>query len=296
MRGGGPPAPGTVPSMLNTDELRAAVDGRTWYHTIELAPGIVTPGWFDTRRVRDQVPLPGDLAGKRCLDVGTFDGFWAFEMEARGAAEVLAVDVADPSGWDWPATSGDEQRRAIGERMGAGEGFEIARRALGSAVERRELSIYDLDATEVGRFDVVYVGSLLLHLRDPVRGLEQVRSVCRGQLVLVDNIDPFLTVVHPRRPVATFDGVGRPWWWTANRAALLRMLRSAGFAIAGSPATVWMPPGPGHPPATRPLERLRSRTGREHLLRAWRGDPHLAVSARPRRIGPSQTGAGGPSS
>lgn len=277
--------------MVNTDELRAAVEGRTWYHTIELAPGVVTPGWFDTRGVRDQVPLPRDLAGQRCLDVGTFDGFWAFEMEARGAAEVVAVDVTDWSGWDWPATAGREQRRAMGERMGAGEGFEIARRALGSGVERRELSVYDLDPGTAGTFDVVYLGSLLLHLRDPVRALERVRSVCRGQLVLVDSIDPYLTLLHPRRPVATFDGIGRPWWWTGNRAALLRMLRSAGFVITGRPGTVWMPPGPGHPSPGPPLRRLLSRAGREHLLRTWWGDPHLAVAAGPDPSGPPGSSA-----
>ena len=48
-----------------------------WYHSIELAPGEVTPGCFDTRAVAGKVPLPANLAGKRCLDVGTRDGFWA---------------------------------------------------------------------------------------------------------------------------------------------------------------------------------------------------------------------------
>jgi hypothetical protein len=37
----------------------------------------------------------------------------------------------------------------------------------------------------VGRFDLVYLGSLLVHLRDPVRALECVRSVCDGLLIVV---------------------------------------------------------------------------------------------------------------
>ena len=87
------------------DELREHVAAHDWYHTIELAPGVVTPGWFDTRSVVDALPLPASLAGKRCLDVGTFDGFWAFELERRGAEEVIAIDVLDPKAWDWPANS-----------------------------------------------------------------------------------------------------------------------------------------------------------------------------------------------
>jgi tRNA (mo5U34)-methyltransferase len=84
-----------------------------WYHSIELAPGQVTPGWFDTRAAAAKVPLPERLDGKRCLDVGTWDGFWAFEMERRGADEVVALDIDDADGWDWPP-----RERLRGERAG----------------------------------------------------------------------------------------------------------------------------------------------------------------------------------
>jgi tRNA (mo5U34)-methyltransferase len=77
-------------------ELIARVNAREWYHTLELAPGVETPGFFDLRPLLREFPLPPSLAGMRCLDVGTFDGFWAFAMERRGAAEVVAIDVLDP--------------------------------------------------------------------------------------------------------------------------------------------------------------------------------------------------------
>jgi tRNA (mo5U34)-methyltransferase len=51
---------------------------------MELAPGVLTPGWLDHRGAVARVPFPDSLEGKRCLDVGTFNGFWAFEMERRG--------------------------------------------------------------------------------------------------------------------------------------------------------------------------------------------------------------------
>src|SRR5690242_21863414 len=117
-------------------DLRAEIEAHQWYHTMELAPGIETPGWHDTRPVVSQVPFPASLEGKRCLDVGTFDGFWAFEMERRGAAEVVAIDILDPEEWDWPVGSDDAVHEAIGKRKGNGRGFEIARAALGSSVRR----------------------------------------------------------------------------------------------------------------------------------------------------------------
>ena len=255
---------------------------REWYHTIELAPGIVTPGWFDTRPVVPRLPFPASLAGMRCLDVATFDGFWAFEMERRGAGEVHAIDVLDPRAWDWPVLSADETVAAINRRKEGGRGFEHARRALGSKVRFEERSVYALDPDDLGEFDFVYVGSLLLHLRDPVRALERVRSVCRGRLLLVDNIDLALTLLHPRRAVASLDGDGRPWWWKANLAALVRMVRSAGFEVEGPPTRLYMPPGRGHPSRRTLRPRtLRTAEGRQIALTALKGDPHAALLARP---------------
>src|SRR4051794_19182475 len=72
-----------------------------WYHCIDVAPGVTTPGWFDLRPIVDRMPWP-DVRGKRCLDVGTYDGFLAFELEKRGAAEVICTDISDHNQWDWP--------------------------------------------------------------------------------------------------------------------------------------------------------------------------------------------------
>jgi len=261
-------------------QLRDQIDGRQWYHTLELAPGIVTPGWFDLRELADQI-LPASLAGKRCLDVGTFDGFWAFEMERRGAAEVLAVDILDPRQWDWPVNSSEEVIAALAERKRDGAGFDVARDAFGSTVEHRELSIYDLDPSDLGTFDFVYLGSLLLHLKDPVRGLEAARSVCGEQLVTVDAIDLGKTRRFPRQPVAVLDGVGRPWWWKPNLAALARLVEAAGFQLAEPPRRLFMQPGEGHPRRVFHPRLLLSAAGREEMMITWRGDPHGVIVARP---------------
>jgi tRNA (mo5U34)-methyltransferase len=252
-----------------------------WYHTIELAPGVVTPGWFDLRSALDRIPFPSSLAGRRCLDVGTFDGFWAFEMERRGAEEVVAVDVLDPYQWDWPVRSSEDVIAEVGRRKAGGRGFEIAHEALGSKVRRHALSVYDLDPAELGVFDFVYVGSLLLHLRDPVRALERVRSVCTGELLAVDAIDLGLTAAFPRRPAAGLDGVGRPWWWKPNVAGLVRMVEVAGFDVTAK-RRLYLEPGAGQPLPRPSARMLMSRAGRETLVTIRRGDPHAAVFGRPR--------------
>jgi tRNA (mo5U34)-methyltransferase len=251
-----------------------------WYHTFELAPGVVTPGWLDTRRVVSKIPFPASLAGKRCLDVGTFNGFWAFEMERRGASEVVAIDLLDPEAWDWPVTSSSATKKAIARRHANGIGFEIVKRELGCSAERVDKSVYDLDPADIGEFDLIYLGSLLIHLRDPVRALERVRSVCRGSLIVVDGIDVGLSLLHRRQAVANLDGRGRPWWWYANEAGVVRMVEAAGFELVSGPKRLYVPPGPGRKLRRFSPKALRNRDGRYALTVAWKGDPHVVIEAR----------------
>jgi tRNA (mo5U34)-methyltransferase len=264
-----------------TKDLSNDIAGQDWYHTLELAPGIVTPGWFDTRELAAKLPWPSSLEGMRCLDIGTFDGFWAFEMERRGADEVVATDLVDPLHWDWPPNAPESAISGLAARKRGGEGFELARRAFGSRVERRVLSVYDLDPADIGRFDFVYLGSLLIHLRDPVGALERIRAVCRGQMLVVDNHDALLSRLAPRLPLARLDASGRPWWWQGNIACVVRMIRAAGFDLVSEPLRVRIPAGRGQPgPPLRPRTLLDPEQ-RRNLRNARRGDPHVVVLARP---------------
>jgi tRNA (mo5U34)-methyltransferase len=277
-----------VTAVSAREDLARRVSELRWYHTLDLGQGIVTPGWFDTRPIVGRVPLPASLAGRRCLDVGTWDGFWAFEMERRGAAEVVAVDIADQSRWDWPPRARLLGGAALDERsvadFKAGQrAFDLARSALESSVRWHDVSVYDLDPAEVGEFDIVFLGSLLLHLRDPVRALERLRSVCAGEAVIADTVEVIPTLLHPRTPVARLEGEDRPWWWQPNLAGLRRMVRSAGFQIVERTGIYFIPMGPSHPRGALrdAVRRLARPGGVEELIIRWRGVPHAAVRARP---------------
>ena len=259
-------------------ELAAAVAGREWYHSIELAPGLVTPGWQDCRSLAPAL-LPESTAGMRCLDVGTFDGFWAFELERRGAAEVLAIDILDERRWDWPARVDPATRAAIERKKGGGEGFVIARDALGSGVVRHDRSVYDLDPEVDGTFDLIYVGSLLLHLRDPIAALERVRSVCGGTLIAADAINLPLAAIP--FPVARLDGVGRPYWWEPNPRGFARIVHAAGFDVVDGPHRVRIPAGAGLPRVPIRRSTLRDMGARELIFSTRFGDPHAWLRAVP---------------
>jgi SAM-dependent methyltransferase len=279
-----------ITATPDQDLLRRIASNHDWYHTLELAPGVLTPGWVDTRPVISSVPMPASLAGLRCLDVGTWDGFWAFEMERRGAAEVHAVDVPDPYRWDWPARarlreSYDGGKDNLETIKRNGNGFPIARDALGSAVERHEMTVYEISPAALGTFDLVFVGSLLLHLRDPVGALERIRTVAGGQVVINDCIEYVLTKLRPRTPTARLDPDDRVWWWQPNLAALHSMIEQAGFEILKRGIPYFVPFGSRYKrPAQGPrdvVRRLRSARGWEELVLYRRGIAHAAVSCRP---------------
>src|SRR5258708_5723177 len=130
---------GTESVVADASKLARDVAEVEWYHTLELAPSIITPGWFDLRGLPRRLPIPASLRGQRALDIGTFDGFWAFEMERRGA-EVVAIDILDPKAWDWPANSTDELIEILERRKRGGAGFLLAATSLGSRGLRREHS------------------------------------------------------------------------------------------------------------------------------------------------------------
>src|SRR3954471_18842081 len=142
--------------MPATDELLQRARELGWYHSLAL-PGFETQGMFDLRPFVAKYGLPADLRGKRVLDVGTWDGFWAFELERRGA-EVVALDLDDERDLDWPP----RRRPKTFPETPRGAGFPSAREIYDSKVERVNLSIYHAIPEEIGTFDLVFCGSVLL--------------------------------------------------------------------------------------------------------------------------------------
>ncbi len=129
-----------------------------WHQRFEMAPGVFAPGANDVDWLLHTAGVPNDLAGASVLDVGTTNGGAAFALERRGASRVLATDIVDPMHF----------------------GFAAIRTALGSNVEFRQLSVYELSRVLHEKFDYVIFWGVLYHLRHPLLALDNVHSVTRG--------------------------------------------------------------------------------------------------------------------
>lgn len=196
----------------------------SWYHTLELAPGRVTEGWFDLRPHVRRYGLPERMEGMRALDVGTWDGFWAFELERRGA-DVVALDIDDERDLDWPP----RRRPKEFPDFARGRGFALAREVLGSRVERVTCSIYDALPADLGTFDLILCGSVLIHLRDQLLALERIANLCNGTFISAEEYDRLSGLVP--FPVSRYraDREKAVVFWQPSARTWKRMMWSAGF-------------------------------------------------------------------
>ena len=114
-----------LPIEADPDAATAVLDRvPLWFHTFSLdhSEELYTPGVARDHRYR--IPaLPEDFSGTSVLDVGTFDGFYAFLAEARGARRVVAVDNEQYRAW---------VKSRWGVALEGGEGFTAIRELLGS--------------------------------------------------------------------------------------------------------------------------------------------------------------------
>ena len=227
-----------------------------WYHTIALGHGIVTPGAFDHRAILERCGLPRAMDGLRALDVATFDGYWAFEMERRGAREVVALDLERYS--DLDLLPSDREAMIREGRDGVfGTGFALAHEALGSRVRRVTLNVYDLAPDRVGgTFDVVYCGDLLLHLMNVPKALQAIRSVTGGEAIFVDEFAPDLDALTPYPVTRYLGGHINCTWWMPSRGCLVQMIKDAGYRTVQE-IDSFVVSGPGKPPAPHVVIRGR---------------------------------------
>jgi tRNA (mo5U34)-methyltransferase len=156
-----------IPIEADPDAARAVLNRvPLWFHTFSLdrCSELYTPGVARDHRYRIRT-LPADFSEMSVLDVGTFDGFYAFLAEARGARRVVAVDNEQYRVW---------VKSRWGVELEGGEGFRAIRELLRSKVEYRRFDAFDLDQLEE-TFDFILCFGVLHRVDNPVGLLEVLR-------------------------------------------------------------------------------------------------------------------------
>jgi tRNA (mo5U34)-methyltransferase len=218
---------------LETDEIMEKIKQIPfWYHKIDLGNGIVTPGldfddiWDNIRKTRNMV----DYTDKNVLDIGSFDGMWAFEAEKLGANIVIATDVY----------------------YQAFKKFLLCKEILASKViPYYNVTPYELynrlevflkenirgEQPEERKIDIIQHFGVLYHLRDPLYSLSQARSVIGSDGCLILET---AAILDEERSFMAFNsyhsGKGKIYndyttWWAPTFPCLKEMLRTSLFEV-----------------------------------------------------------------
>lgn len=158
---------------MTDSSVQRTIDDVAWYHDFDFGHGLRATSRIENvdairavwRFIEQQ--LDGlDFRGKSVLEIGTWDGYWSFYAERRGAARVLATDD-------------------LSQNWAAGNGILLARELLGSKIEiRQDVSIYDL-AGLGDRFDIILCLGVFYHLHDPLYAFTQLRHRCHHDSLVV---------------------------------------------------------------------------------------------------------------
>ena len=204
--------------IRSVNPVREGLDSTGLYHSFVLPGGRQLPGAIPIEHQKERLAafdLPADLSGKRVLDIGPWDGFFAFEMERRGA-EVVAIDYVDL------------------------DTFRALHRHLGSKIQYERMDIYELSPERVGTFDIVLCLGVLYHLKHPLLALEKICAITKDRCIIesfaVDAVArqegenasiPYIEFYEYDELAGQTDN-----WCGPTVSALEALVRSAGFASA----------------------------------------------------------------
>lgn len=201
-----------------------------FYHTIDLPGHGCIQGEWDLRRGIDNYLGHVDFRGKTVLDVGAATGFLSFSMEKRGA-DVISYDLNPRYRWDLVPVGNmrwqrglDQTSRAIGR---INSGYWLCHRVFGSKARVVHGTVYTIPEA-IGQRDIVTVGSILCHLRDPMLALHNAVRLARDTAIVVDTV--------PRRRVlrwclAKLFGNGAGRFFPASLTFLPRFEKGQRYAV-----------------------------------------------------------------
>ena len=177
--------------------------------------GLTDGGDWDLRNNVDAYLGNVELAGRRVLEIGPASGYLTFHMESKGA-EVVSVEL--PPDHDLqvvPEASIDLDRVLLEARehmVHVRDAYWFGHERFQSKARVHYGDIYNLPE-ELGHFDVAVIGAVLLHVRDPLRVVEQCARLA-DIIVVTDMHYPDLPDDQPIMGIFSTqsDPVAHVWW------------------------------------------------------------------------------------
>lgn len=202
-----------------------------WYHKIKIGD-YITPGWAPLKP--ESYNIPEDLSGMRVLDIGSWDGYWAYKALERGAKEVVAIDNFS-------------DRLGLLDSRNAWDTFLFCRKELGYTEDVCKCIDFDIEKDDLqilGKFDIIFFFGTIYHLECPSLALKNIASLANPgcsiyvESAICDDYSPYTreNVGHGSNMVMEYYpkkeyGNNDSNWWVPTLRCLKSMISSAGFSI-----------------------------------------------------------------
>jgi SAM-dependent methyltransferase len=213
------------------------IDKCFFYHTIDLPGHGTVHGSWDLRNGVDQYLGNVKFQEKSVLEIGTANGFLCFEMEKRGA-EIIALDLSKDYEWDivpfaqYDYKQGVKVRKEHIEKLN--NAYWLCHRLFNSKAKVVYGDVYHMP-DEIGEVDIVTYGSILLHLRDPFRALQNGLRFARETVIVTEPLrDQSADIKEPSMKFLPNPETIEPKavWWSLRSEIVVRMIGVLGFEEA----------------------------------------------------------------
>jgi len=203
-----------------------------FYHTLEVGDERHHGVWDLRGRERSYLGYV-DVKGQRVLELGPASGHMTFHMGRMDADVVgfdlppgMATDVIPQEGHDIEA----HRRLSVGYMERVRNSWWYGHRRFGSASRAVYGDIYKLPS-DLRRFDVSVLCSILMHLSKPFYALQQAATITDRAIVVTEPIPHVPRSIEPGlmefAPMGSHETV--VLWWALTPGAIIRMLRVFGF-------------------------------------------------------------------
>ncbi|MBA7620746.1 tRNA U34 carboxymethyltransferase [subsurface metagenome] len=167
------------------ERLKSWITKQSWYQTIELSNGLVTPGNLDTRP-RIEFLEGIDFRDQTVLDIGCNSGQFCMYAKKQGARRVMGIDI-------------NRERLEQARKLADVEGLEI---------EYYEKGLFDI--ADLEPFDVVFCFAVLTEISDFFGALEVLKQLTKGQAYIeLDLAKPLCYISYSRNWIHKAGGFPR---------------------------------------------------------------------------------------
>ena len=200
-----------------------AMDKCWFYHSMDIPGRGSVEGHWDLRNRFDEYVGGISVKDRTLLDVGVASGFLTFEAEKRGAT-VTGFDAEN---------FGQYQHIPTDDKPDHSFGFELMRNGYWLAHEANQSKskvvygdIYSM-SEHAPKHDIVLIGQILVHLRDPIEVLRQASLLAKDFLIVSEGS------YSSEQPTSVFLGSKTNWysWWHLSDELYRRWFDILGFEM-----------------------------------------------------------------